>query len=52
MATLGLQFALKEDLKATEIEVGVVRKDDPIFRLLTEAEMNEHLKAINPGKQS
>ncbi|OEL21902.1 Proteasome subunit alpha type-6 [Dichanthelium oligosanthes] len=52
MAISALQFALKEDLKATEIEVGVVRKDDPIFRLLTAAEIDEHLKAINPGKQS
>lgn len=50
MAISALQFALKEDLKATEIEVGVVRTDDPTFRVLTEAEIDEHLKAINPGK--
>ncbi|CAD6217150.1 unnamed protein product [Miscanthus lutarioriparius] len=50
MAISALQFALKEDLKATEIEVGAVRTDDPTFRVLTEAEIDEHLKANNPGK--
>ncbi|CAO1943945.1 unnamed protein product [Urochloa humidicola] len=52
MAISALQFALKEDLKAKKIEVGVVRKDDPIFRVLTVAEIDKLLKAINPGKQS
>ncbi|CAN6206072.1 unnamed protein product [Urochloa humidicola] len=52
MAISALQFALKEDLKATEIEVGVVSKVDPTFRLLTAAEIDEHLKAISPGKQN
>lgn len=48
MAISALQFALKADLKATEVEVGVVRTDDPTFRVLTEAEIDEHLEAINP----
>lgn len=48
MAISALQFALKAELKATEVEVGVVRTDDPTFRVLTEAEIDEHLEAINP----
>ncbi|XP_062187983.1 proteasome subunit alpha type-6-like isoform X2 [Phragmites australis] len=52
MAISALRHALQGDLKATEIEVGVVRNDDPIFRLLTEAEIEEHLKAITTLKQS
>uniref|UniRef100_A0A804QGG6 Proteasome alpha-type subunits domain-containing protein n=1 Tax=Zea mays TaxID=4577 RepID=A0A804QGG6_MAIZE len=48
MAISALQFALKADLKASEVEVGVVRTDDPTFRVLTEAEIDEHLEAINP----
>ncbi|CAL5061671.1 unnamed protein product [Urochloa decumbens] len=47
---ISIAVRLKEDLKATEIEVGVVRKDDPTFRLLTVAEIDEHLKAINQSK--
>ncbi|KAL6657608.1 hypothetical protein ACP70R_005388 [Stipagrostis hirtigluma subsp. patula] len=52
MAISALQFALKQNLKATEIEVGIVTKDDPIFRTMTEAEIEEHLKAIAAPKQS
>ncbi|KAF8668729.1 hypothetical protein HU200_051915 [Digitaria exilis] len=52
MAISALQFALKEDLKATEIEVGIVRKNDPIFRILTAAEIDKILAVINPGNQS
>jgi len=37
-------------LQVTTFQVGVVRTDDPTFRVLTEAEIDEHLKAINPGK--
>ncbi|PUZ72889.1 hypothetical protein GQ55_2G432100 [Panicum hallii var. hallii] len=52
MAVSALQFAQEEDHKATEIEVGVVRKDDPIFRRLTLAEIDEHLKATKPTLSS
>nr|CAB3458601.1 unnamed protein product [Digitaria exilis] len=52
MAISALQFALKEDLKATEIEVGIVRKDDPIFRILTAAQIDKILAVINPVNQS
>ncbi|KAL6856272.1 hypothetical protein ACP4OV_019074 [Aristida adscensionis] len=51
MALSALQFALKENLTATEIEVGVVRKDDPIFRPLTEAEIEAHLNAMAASNQ-
>ncbi|TVU37949.1 hypothetical protein EJB05_11294 [Eragrostis curvula] len=52
MAIAALQYALKMDLKAKEIEVGVVRKDDPVVRMLIASEIDEHLKAIKQQKQS
>lgn len=42
-----LQSVLQEDFKASEIEVGVVRKEDPVFRVLTTEEIDEHLTAIS-----
>ncbi|KAK3125679.1 hypothetical protein QOZ80_7BG0608320 [Eleusine coracana subsp. coracana] len=51
MAISALQYALKQDLTATDIEVGVVRKDDPIFRLLSATEIDEHLKVINQDQE-
>ncbi|KAK0571030.1 hypothetical protein LWI29_010087 [Acer saccharum] len=42
-----LQSVLQEDFKATEIEVGVVRSDDRVFRVLSTEEIDEHLTAIS-----
>ncbi|XP_008782714.1 proteasome subunit alpha type-6 [Phoenix dactylifera] len=46
-AISALQSVLQEDFKATEIEVGVVKTDDPVFRGLSTEEIDEHLTAIS-----
>jgi 20S proteasome subunit alpha 1 len=42
-----LQTVLGEDLKARELEVGIVTNDDRKFRLLSVEEIEEHLTAIS-----
>ncbi|KAM6601719.1 hypothetical protein CsatA_021328 [Cannabis sativa] len=42
-----LQSVLQEDFKASEIEVGVVKQDNPVFRVLSTEEIDEHLTAIS-----
>uniref|UniRef100_A0A803NYB9 Proteasome subunit alpha type-6 n=1 Tax=Cannabis sativa TaxID=3483 RepID=A0A803NYB9_CANSA len=36
-----------KDFKASEIEVGVVKQDNPVFRVLSTEEIDEHLTAIS-----
>ena len=42
-----LQTVLGEDLKARELEVGLVTVDDPNFRLLSTEAIEDHLTAIS-----
>jgi len=46
LAIDALQSVLSADFKPSEIEVGIVTKESPQFRLLSEAEIDTHLTAI------
>ncbi|XP_072947883.1 proteasome subunit alpha type-6-like [Epargyreus clarus] len=46
LAVACLSQVLSVDFKCSEIEVGLVTKDDPNFRVLTESEIDRHLTAI------
>ncbi|KAL8451628.1 hypothetical protein Emag_002632 [Eimeria magna] len=46
LAISALQQVLAADLKAEDLEVGVVSKDDPTFKQLSDHEIEAHLTAI------
>ncbi|XP_068618443.1 proteasome subunit alpha type-6-like [Battus philenor] len=46
LAVACLAQVLAVDFKASDIEIGIVTKDDPTFRVLSESEVDRHLTAI------
>jgi len=46
LAVSTLASVLSTDLKPSEIEIGVVTKDNVKFRILTESEAEQHLTRI------
>jgi len=46
MAITTLSTILSIDFKPTEIEIGIISKDNTRFRTLTESEIDEHLQRI------
>merc|ERR1712004_353304 len=45
-ALLALSQALASDLKSNQLEVAVVTKGNPVFRTLTNEEVDEHLNSM------
>jgi len=46
LAITTLSHILTADFKPSDLEVGVVSKDQPAFRVLSEADIDKHLTAI------
>lgn len=46
LAITTLSTVLAVDFKASELEVGIVTKDNPDFRTLSVEEIDEHLQRI------
>lgn len=47
LAISTLQHVLGEEVKASELEVAIVTADNPAFRVISEAQVEEHLTAIS-----
>lgn len=47
LAVSCLSTVLAVDFKPSEIEIGIVTKDDPTFKILTEEQIDVHLTAIS-----
>lgn len=46
-AVVCMQSVLGAEVKASEIEIAVVTKEDPVFRILDDASIDQHLSAIS-----
>jgi 20S proteasome subunit alpha 1 len=46
LAITTLSTVLSMDFKKAELEIGIVTRDDPVFRALSEDEIDAHLTRI------